>query len=94
MNCASSCRGRTAHEPVRTARHHAPVRVVINLFTTSPGLFVLEKVLKHRVACRRRCHRGTAVEAGVVHGLLDLEGASDEDAIAVAARRCFASARR
>lgn len=56
----------------------------INTFTASPASFILSKVLKHYSPVGAAAHRGTAVEAGIMHGLL--ENASDEDSIAVAER--------
>lgn len=41
-----------------------------NLFVSSPAMFVLEKVLKRRQPVGCAAHRGTAVEAGVAHGLM------------------------
>lgn len=43
----------------------------INLFAASPSLFVLEKCLKSRQQVGAAAHRGTAVEAGIVCGLLE-----------------------
>lgn len=44
----------------------------INTFARQPALFVLEKLLKRRTQVGASAHRGTAAEAGIVHGLLDL----------------------
>jgi len=43
----------------------------LNLFTANPAAFVLQKVLKKVTAVGAGAHRGTAVETGVVHGLLE-----------------------
>jgi hypothetical protein len=43
----------------------------INTFARQPALFVLEKLLKRRTQVGASAHRGTAAEAGIVHGLLD-----------------------
>lgn len=43
----------------------------LNLFCASPAMFVLEKVLGHRQPVGSPAHRGTAVEDGVTHGLLN-----------------------
>jgi hypothetical protein len=45
----------------------------LNLFAASPSMYVLERVLGHRQPVGAPAHRGTAVEAGVAHGLADLE---------------------
>ncbi len=43
----------------------------VNLFSSQPALYVLEKLLKKRTSVGASAHRGTASEAGIVHGLLD-----------------------
>lgn len=43
----------------------------LNLFCASPAMFVLEKILGHRQPVGAPAHRGTAVEDGVTHGLLN-----------------------
>ncbi len=48
---------------------HSPS--ALNLFCASPAMFVLEKVLGHRQPVGAPAHRGTAVEEGVTHGLLN-----------------------
>ena len=50
----------------------------INLFARQPALFVMEKLLKRRGQVGCAAFRGTASEAGIVHGLLN-ETASIED---------------
>src|SRR5215203_4282132 len=45
----------------------------LNLFCASPSMFVLERILGQRQPVGAPAHRGTAVEAGVAHGLLDPE---------------------
>jgi hypothetical protein len=42
----------------------------LNLWAASPAIFVLERLLKKRSAVGPAAHRGTAVEAGIVHGLM------------------------
>lgn len=59
----------------------------INLFTASPALFVLEKCLKSRQQVGAAAHRGSAVEAGVMLGLL--QGKPDDDCV-VEAKNVFA----
>jgi hypothetical protein len=48
---------------------HSPS--ALNLFCASPSMFVLERILGHRQPVGSPAHRGTAVEAGVTHGLLN-----------------------
>ena len=43
----------------------------LNLFAAQPALFVMEKLLKKRGGVGCAAHRGTAAEAGIVHGLLN-----------------------
>jgi hypothetical protein len=43
----------------------------LNLFATSPALYVLERILGKKQAVGAVAHRGTAVEAGVAVGLAD-----------------------
>ena len=54
-----------------------------NTFTSSPAAFVLQKVLKKTGAVGPAAYRGTAVEDGVAHGLLN-PGASLADCTKVA----------
>ena len=54
-----------------------------NTFTSSPAAFVLQKVLKKTGAVGAAAYRGTAVEDGVAHGLLN-PGASLADCTKVA----------
>lgn len=54
-----------------------------NTFTASPAAFVLQKVLKKTSAVGPAAHRGTAVESGIAHGLLD-PSASLEACVTVA----------
>jgi hypothetical protein len=49
-----------------------------NKFVTSPAAFVLEKVLKRKAPVGCAAHRGTAVEAGLTHGLLNPGASVDE----------------
>jgi hypothetical protein len=70
------------HNPFEThgIEHLSPSS--INLFAASPALFVLEKCLKLKQPVGAAAHRGTAVEAGVVLGLLT--GATDAECAAAA----------
>lgn len=43
----------------------------LNLFCASPAMYVLERVLNMRQPVGAPAHRGTAVEEGVTHGLLN-----------------------
>ena len=55
------------------ARHnidHLSVSAV-GLFAAEPALFVAERLMKRRAPVGAAAHRGTAVEAGIVMGLLD-----------------------
>ena len=42
-----------------------------NLFTASPAMFVMQKCLKKKNAVGPAAYRGTAVEDGIAHGLLN-----------------------
>jgi hypothetical protein len=53
-----------------------------NLFIGSQAAFVLDKCLKRRGVVGAAAHRGTAVESGVVHGLVT--GATDDECIKLA----------
>jgi hypothetical protein len=64
--------------------HHSPSS--LNLFCASPAMFVLEKVLGHRQPVSAPAHRGTAVEDGVTHGLLNPE-VDVEECSAIAIKR-------
>lgn len=50
----------------------------LNLWATAPGIYVMERLLGHRAPVGAAAHRGTAVEAGVIAGLM---GASLKEAI-------------
>jgi hypothetical protein len=65
-------------------QYHSPSG--LNLFCASPAMFVLEKVLGRRQPVSAPAHRGTAVEDGVTHGLLNPE-ADVEECSAVAIKR-------
>jgi len=41
-----------------------------NQFIGAPGLFILERLMKKRFSVGPAAHRGTAVEDGIVHGLM------------------------
>ena len=43
----------------------------INTFAAEPALWIMERLLKRRGPVGCSAHRGTAGEAGIVHGLLD-----------------------
>jgi len=58
----------------------------LNLFCASPSMFVLERILGVRQPVGSPAHRGTAVEDGVTHGLMNLM-ASVEDCTAVAIKK-------
>src|SRR5690348_2439120 len=58
----------------------------LNLFAASPSMFVLEKVLGLRQPVGAPAHRGTAIEDGVTHGLMN-PTASLEECSAVAFKR-------
>ena len=58
----------------------------LNLFCASPAMFVLEKVLGKRQPVGAPAHRGTAVEDGVTHGLMN-PAASFEECAAVAHKK-------
>lgn len=57
----------------------------ISTFTAAPALFVLEKLLKRRQPVGCAAHRGSAVEAGIAHGLMN-RTATLEDCVAEALR--------
>jgi hypothetical protein len=50
----------------------------LNLFAAQPAMFVLEKILGQRQPVGAPAHRGTAVEAGVAHGLLNPDASQDD----------------
>jgi hypothetical protein len=58
----------------------------LNLFCASPSMFVLERVLGVRQPVGSPAHRGTAVEDGVTHGLMNLS-ADISDCIAVSLKK-------
>ncbi|KPK59058.1 MAG: hypothetical protein AMJ59_12860, partial [Gammaproteobacteria bacterium SG8_31] len=53
-----------------------------NLFVNSPAMFVLEKCMKKRSPVGAAAYRGTAVEAGIVEGLLN--GSDDATCVKLA----------
>lgn len=59
----------------------------LNLFARQPALFVMEKLLKKPTRVGASAHRGTAAEAGIVHGLLD--GQADIEACQAVAIQTF-----
>jgi hypothetical protein len=65
-------------------KRHSPS--ALNLFAASPAMFVLEKILNRRQPVGAPAHRGSAVERGVEHGLLDLS-APLADCVAVATQK-------
>lgn len=56
----------------------------IALFAAQPAMFVLSYLLKQRQAVGAAAHRGTAAEAGIVHGLTT--GAPNDECVAEALR--------
>jgi hypothetical protein len=50
----------------------------LNLFAANLPMYVLERILGHKQAVGAVAHRGTTVEHGVAHGLLDLDATPDE----------------
>jgi hypothetical protein len=59
-----------------------------NLFVASPAMFILQKLMKVKNPVGPAAHRGTAVETGIVAGLV--EGLSEAECVNVA-RSQFAS---
>ena len=57
----------------------------LNLFSSCPSMFVLERILGKRMPVGAAAHRGTAVEAGIAEGLIN--GADEATCIAVAERK-------
>lgn len=41
----------------------------LNLWAAAPGVWVLERLLGHKAPVGAAAHRGSAVEAGIIHGL-------------------------
>jgi hypothetical protein len=64
--------------------HHSPSSC--NLFAACPSLWILERIKGIKQAVGAPAHRGTAVEAGVAHGL-QMPGAAVEDCVKVAHAR-------
>lgn len=62
-------------------KHHSPSS--LNLFSSCPSMWILEKVIGVRQPVGSPAHRGTAVESGVALGLLDPK-ASDEACVSEA----------
>jgi hypothetical protein len=54
---------------LKSFEHHSPSS--LNLFVAEPAMFVLERILGHKQLVGAPAHRGTAVEQGVTHGLLN-----------------------
>jgi hypothetical protein len=50
----------------------------LNLFAAQPAMWVMEKLLKRRGQVGCAAHRGTAAEAGIVHGLLQPDAAIED----------------
>lgn len=59
-----------------TFTRHSPSS--LNLFCASPSMFTLEKILGIRQPVGSPAHRGTAVEDGVTHGLMNPAAPLDE----------------
>ena len=60
---------------------HSPS--ALNMFAMSPAMFVLERVLGQKQTVGAIAHRGSAVEMGVAHGLMNPD-ASDKACIDIA----------
>lgn len=58
----------------------------LNLFASSPALFVLEKIIGIRQPGSAPMYRGTAIEDGVTHGLMN-QDAPMSDCVAVALKK-------
>lgn len=58
----------------------------LNLFCAAPAMYVLERILGQRQPVGSPAHRGTAVEDGVTHGLMNLT-ADVQDCINVALKK-------
>jgi hypothetical protein len=69
---------------IQSYTRHSPS--ACNLFCASPSTFILEKVLGIRQPMGCPAHRGTAVEDGVAHGLLN-QDAPLQDCIDVALKK-------
>lgn len=65
-------------------KHHSPSS--LNLFCASPAMYVLEKVIGVRQTVGAPAHRGSGVEEGVTHGLLNPD-APLTDCVAVAFKK-------
>jgi PD-(D/E)XK nuclease superfamily len=65
-------------------KRHSPSS--LNLFAASPAMFTLEKILGIRQPVGAPAHRGTAVEDGVTHGLMN-PGASLDECLHVALKK-------
>lgn len=65
-------------------KRHSPSS--LNIFAASPALFVLEKLLGVRQPGNAPMYRGTAVEDGVTHGLIN-PGAQVSECVAVAFKK-------
>jgi hypothetical protein len=50
----------------------------LNLFAASPAMFVLERIMGHRQPGNAPMYRGTAVEDGITHGLMNPAAPMDE----------------
>ena len=50
-------------------RHLSPSSC--NTFIASPAMFVLQKCLKRSTSVGPAAHRGTSVESGIAHGLVN-----------------------
>jgi hypothetical protein len=72
--------GRSGNDMFKFKRHSPSS---LNLFAAAPSLFVLEKIMGHRGSVGPAAYRGTAVESGVAHGLVNPD-APMADCIAIA----------
>lgn len=59
----------------------------LNLFAAQPAMFVLEKVLGFKQAVGVTAHRGVAVEAGIVYGLINPKEREIDDCLNEALKR-------
>lgn len=58
----------------------------LNLFAASPAMYVLERVIGLRQPVGSPAHRGTAVEDGITHGLMNQKASLDE-CVAIACKK-------
>lgn len=61
---------------MKSFTRHSPSS--LNLFSGCVSMFVVEKILGHRQPSNAPMHRGTAIEDGVTHGLMNPAASMDE----------------